>query len=258
MVTERHWHPIQRLKRRAGRFIVPARGKALAGGLVLLAVPTFWTVIPGWTRWDGRLRAIVLAVWIGTAVAVLASQLQRDEKLGALTEETQRQRRDLRLATLWTVLEALLRTGTMGFPIEYEFTVYLPDGDELKAVFPKVPLRPGEHDVRIFKSGDGATGSAWRNQSIFVVTGGHVHSDRHGLTPEQQHAFRSYRTVASTPIWAEGEPIGTLTALSTKDDGYFGDNAPGVPTLERLAQIVGVVLKSIPQRNDLLTVTPPP
>lgn len=225
--------------------------------MALVSVPTFFTVIPGWTRWNGLWRALVLLIWVGIALGVLYTQVEHGEKVAALSEKTRRQREHLRRAATAEVLRALLSPGIAGLRAGYSFTVYMPDGNELRPIFPSVQLRPGETDLRVFAVGDGATGSAWKVRATFVVTGDMVHSDRHGLTIEQQEHFAPYNSVAATPIYdPDGVPIGVLTAISKDDDRCFDDAGGGRFTLERLAEIVGVVLKSIPEEADF-DVSPP-
>lgn len=229
----------------------------MLAGVALISVPTFFTVVPGWTRWNGFWRAGVLLLWVGIALGVLYAQVEHGEKVASLSDNTRRQREHLRQATTVEVLRSLLSPGIAGLPKGYFFTVYMPDGAHLRPIYPRLQLRPGEGDPRVFAVGDGATGSAWNNMATFVVTGDLVHSDRHGLSPEQQAYFIDYNSVAATPVFdADGVPLGVLTAISREDDGWF-DEAGGRYTLERLAQIVGVVLKSIPEEGDF-DVSPPP
>lgn len=170
--------------------------------------------------------------------------------MAALSDNVQRQREHLRKATTVEVLRSLLAPGMAGLPEDYVFTVYLPDGQQLRPIYPPLQLRPGEPDPRVFAVGDGATGSAWMSRRTFVVTGEFVHSDRHGLSPEQQEYFAACNSVVATPIYdADGLPIGVLTAIAEVNDGCF-DEPGACYTLERLAEIVGVVLKSIPQDGD--------
>src|SRR5262249_48274635 len=74
-----------------------SRSKALAAGVALLAVPTFFTVVPSWASWDGRVRALVLCAWLLIAVLVVASEVVRSEAIGSLTKERRSLLRHLRL-----------------------------------------------------------------------------------------------------------------------------------------------------------------
>jgi hypothetical protein len=215
-------------------------------GLFLLAVPTIYTVFPGLTLWSERDRLLVLGVWAALGAITIAAQSRRDETITDLAADTDSERRKVRRASAAYILEQLLREGTGGVPAGYVFMVYIADGDYMRPVWPALQLRPGEQDPRVFKIGNGATGSAWEQDKTFVVTGEMVHNERHGLTPEQQEYFKDFHTVAATPSTFAESRIGVLTALGPNDDGFFNQDSPGGRMLlERLAQIVGVVLKLI-------------
>jgi len=186
------------------------------------------------------------------AVFVVAGEVVHGEKVGAMTADRRAYLKNLRLMGTLAVLEALLQRGARGIPPHYEFTLYLHDsnGDALVPFFPKLDFR-GAPDPRIFQPGNGATGSAWRDQRIVVVTGTEVANDRYGLTPPQQDYFQQYQSVASAVVWKEHTTrLGVLTALGTEDDGYF--SAPGGrDSLQALADVLGTVLTRIPERADL-------
>jgi len=242
-----------------------SRRRSVAAGVVLLGVPTFFTMFPSFTAGHVGERRAIIAIWAVLAGVTVGAQTRREKAMDDLTIETERQRGLIRLATTFEALRTLLHEGTMGMPSGYEFTVYIAEagGRWLHPIFPKSDLPPGTPDVRSFESGKGATGTAWLRGTTFVVTGEKVHNDHHELTPDQQAYFTAYRTVASTPIEAlGGRRIGVLTAISPNEDGHFDEGQAGIPTLERLAEMVGVILKSIPEQRDLRamsggTVTPP-
>lgn len=56
------------------RWANPHRGWAVLAGVVLISVPTFFTVVPGWARWSGWWRATVLVLWVVVALLVLYSR----------------------------------------------------------------------------------------------------------------------------------------------------------------------------------------
>lgn len=231
----------------------------MAAGLGLLAVPTAFSIFPGWTEWPTVVLALILVGWVLVAGVAVRAQTVRERAIDDLAEATERQRGVIRLATTREVLRTLLCDGTMGMPSGYEFVVYLAeaDGRLLTPIFPTLPLRPGEHDVRSFAEGKGATGSAWLRRSTFVVTGDKVHNNHYELDADQQALYADYRTVASTPIDTLGSrPFGVLTTLAKFDDGHFDDGGAGHATLAHLAAMVGVVLKSIPTPADLALLVP--
>lgn len=229
----------------------PAR--ALAVGIVLLAVPTFFTVFPSWTDWSSWGRGALLAVWSMTAMITIASASKRDEAIQQLSEDRKAQLRRLRLIATAELLGALLRPGTKNIPEHYEFTVYLYDDQQkmLRPIWPAIDFR-GAPDPRVFASGNGATGSAWRDRQMVVVTGSEVANAKYGLTGEQQTYFAGYQTAVATPIWEDATtPFGVLTVLGTADDGYFSDQSPGRDSLHVLSDTIGVLLKAVPEPEDL-------
>lgn len=228
------------------------RARTLVAGVALLAVPTVFTVVPGWTRWNGRWRAVILAVWLMIAVAIVFAETVRGEAIQDLAADRAALLKYLRLTGMSDVLAALLRPGTRDIPDGYEFTLYLfvEGRRELWPYYPKLNPRR-DPDPRVFGAGKGATGSAWQDKEVVVVRGDDVSNEAYGLSPAQQEFYKGYRSVASAVVWEENtRPIGVVTALSKADDGYF-EREGGRDSLKMLAQALGVVLDRIPERDDL-------
>ena len=226
--------------------------RELAAGVALLAVPTLFTVVPGWTGWNGRWRAAILAAWFIVAIAIVFAETVRGEAISDLTAERAALLKYLRLTGMNDVLAALLRPGTRDIPDGYEFTLYLfvEARNELWPYYPKLNPRR-DPDPRIFAAGKGATGSVWQDQEVVVVRRDDVSNEAYGLSPAQQEFYKGYRSVASAVVWEENtRPLGVVTALSRADDGYF-EKEGGRDSLKMLAQALGVVVNRIPQRDDL-------
>lgn len=228
------------------------RTATLVAGVALFAVPTVFTVVPGWTRWNGGWRAAILAAWFLIAVAIVFAETVRGEAIQELTADRAALLKYLRLTGMSDVLSALLRGGTRDIPESYEFTLYLfvDNRNELWPYYPKLNPRR-DRDPRIFVSGKGATGTAWQDQEVVVVRGDDVSNEAYGLTAVQQEFYKGFRSVASAVVWEENtRPIGVVTALGKVDDGYFAREG-GRDSLRMLAQALGVVLNRIPERDDL-------
>lgn len=228
------------------------RGPALLAGVILLAVPTFFTVIPGWTSWSGWWRGAVLLVWLIVAGVAVYRQTVEQDALRDVTADRAALLRYLRLTGLRDLLEALLRPGTRGIPEHYDFTLYryVERYDELVAYWPTLTPKQ-DPDPRNFKPGRGATGTAWEEQQIVVVRGDDVSNEAYELTPIQQQFYEGYRSVASAVIWEENtRPIGVVTALSREDDRYF-EGAAARDSLRLLAEALGVTLNRVPEPHDL-------
>ncbi len=225
----------------------------LALALFLLFIPTLFQLEPSALKWSHWVRWPLLGAWAAVAVGVIVSEVKRDERLTQISDAHRSTVRQQRQAATNDVLEALLCEGTRGFPPEYTFTVYVHDreADVLQPIWPRLDLRVGDRDPRVFAPGHGATGSAWAKQQTFVVTGDAVTNADHGLTEAQQQFFSGCCTAAATPIWGDSdEPFGVLTALSSKDDRFLDDEAR-LRDFSSLATTVGVVLQSIPDPRDL-------
>lgn len=230
-----------------------SRARALAVGVVLLAVPTVFTVVPGFTTWNGWWRILVLIVWSITAVVTVVVASVRDEAIQSLSDDRRAQLRSVRRIAYAEVIESLLRSGTKGIPEHYEFTVYIFDDQQglLVPTWPWIDFRD-QPDPRVFAPGKGATGTAWRDERMILVTGSEVYNAKYDLTTQQRKYFKPFRVAAAVPILEDGTtPFGVLTVLGTEDDGFFSGDGPGRSNLFVLADVVGVVLKSIPEPDDL-------
>jgi hypothetical protein len=231
--------------------------KTLAAGLVLAGVPTYYTVFTHRAATDRVwIRALVFAVWIVIGVYVLWRAWKRDQSIEVAMADRRASQRQVRTAATYDVLEAVTRSGAMGLPESYEFTLYLYDEDKasLEPYFPHLDLPAGQADPRRFAPGRGATGRAWEEGRLFYVRGEPVATDEFQLTQRQREFFRDYRSVAATPIQDDqGSKFGVLTALSRDDDGFFERGRDGKLLLRNMADTLGVVLTSVPDPEDLVS-----
>jgi hypothetical protein len=221
----------EQLRRR--RILIP-----VIAGVILVGVPTVFTVFPAWAMWPTWSRGLILGAW--AVVAGLAAYLTNhaDEKL-------QRAVQDDRMAailaehraTLRDQFEGLLQPGIGGIPDEYHLTVYAPspDGTYLIPVFPAaVNLR----DPSIFPVGVGAVGKAWleAGRGILVIKGAAVWGPDNGLTKLQQARYGMFGVVAAALIHDEpGQQIGAVTAIARDDDRFFESDA-GIKLMRNLAR----------------------
>ena len=149
------------------------------------------------------------------------------------------------------MFRSLLDPDHTGLPEQYALTVYVFDAvdQRLHPVWP-APTTSADHEAMSFEPGKGATGTAWERMTMVSVRGGAVHDAAYGLTPAQQEYFRSYHSVASTPIvLADGRPVGCLTAIGELDDRYF-DEPGNSGRLRDLADVVAVVLDTVVADDD--------
>lgn len=241
------------------------RSLGIVLALVLVAVPTCFTVFPGAADVLTRAQRYgIIGLWLLVAVIAAWSSITRDEKLDRLRDRAISDRYRRRRAAGAQLIRTLCEPGSSPLPSHYEMTVYVPNlnGRVLEPVYPAWK-QPKVEDPRIFKTGCGATGKAWEGydssasdiragSATFVVTGDAVSNDVHELTAQQQTYFAGYRTVAATPILdADDDKIGVLTVISRREDGFFDEGQPGQPALRELADVLGVVFGYvIPTADD--------
>jgi hypothetical protein len=165
--------------------------------VLLLVLPTFFGVLPEWTRWHIGVRGALLVAWVAVAAASTWLALQRDAHLNRLVSSGSAQREWRRVLAFETILSATLRPGTRGIPEHYEFTLYVFDPRDavLAPVWPT--LSDHERSLISFPAGAGATGTAWSRRSTMSVTGTAVANGQYGLSEAQQRHFRAYRSVAA-------------------------------------------------------------
>jgi GAF domain-containing protein len=225
----------------------------LIAAVVLLAIPAAFTILaPELLRWPFGARALVVAGF-GVGTFLTARQaLRRDESLERLADlfgldppdvETTMQAgssADYQSLVAAEVVEHLLEERWPGLRRDFDITLYLydPDADLL---IPEFPRDVEEPESKVFRPGDGATGTAWSEQQFTVVEGDDVSNATYGLTPRQQRLFRRYRSVAAHPVLVNGVPIGVVMAISRRNDGYWS-NPRTRQALRLLATAVGVVL----------------
>lgn len=216
-------------------------------GVLLLVLPTIFTVFPGLTNLPQGSRIAILLAWALIALVVgWVAKLADDElhqnvehQMDAIVVSEHR-------VLLTQRLSAIL--GTTALPAQYNLTLYVPtpDGEFLLPVFPRAV---GPSDPTVFAKGAGATGEAWESaeaDEVTVVTGRAVSDARHRLTAEQQRIYRSYAVVAAVLVTDDesGERLGVLTALARRDDGYF-DGEEGQRALIDLADEVSWLMPQV-------------
>lgn len=215
-------------------------------GLVLVAVPTGFTVFPRWASWPLALRVIVLACWLGVAGSGVAITARTDSRVReTVTKEREATIRDERRSALTAHFQSIFRSTVTGLPPQYEYTVYVPVEEYLVPVYPRIF---DVADPAIFQAGKGATGRAWEHeQHVFAAHGPSVYTDEFGLTREQRRRFDSFEAVAATVILDErGHRIGVLTAISREDDRTFDRDQSGFG-FSRLKSLADNLSHLIPQ-----------
>ena len=212
------------------RLVIP-----VVGGVVLVAVPTVFTVFASFTDWPVSARVVILIGWV--AVAVVAADLtnQADDRLQrAIRADQESAVVAEHRATLRGQFDSLLQPGIGGIPEQYHLTVYAPSPDGAFLI-PVSPAVVSLEDPSIFPIGAGAVGRAWLEaKGVLVIKGDAVCGP--DLTALQRERYSMFGVVAATVIHNEaGVPIGALTAIGRDDDGFF-DELAGVKLIRALAR----------------------
>lgn len=208
-------------------------------GVALVAVPTAFTVFPGWTQWAREWRLLLLVVWLLVAISGVVLTARADDSLHtAIAADQKAALLAERRAIIREQFSAALPRGVGGVPAQYHLTVYgpSPDGRFLIPLFPPVL---NLLDPAIFPSGAGAVGMAWtRAEGVVVVKGSAASGPEHGLTAIQRRRYSMFRVVAATVIFDDqNERLGVLCAIAVGDDGFF-EGLDGIELMRSLAESV--------------------
>lgn len=222
MATQGHW-----------RVNAPA-------AVVLVLVPTLFSVFPRWSDWTLVPKLGVLAVWLVAAITVISAGVDDSERLHDLLDGTGRRRDLAREVAGRFILRTLLSPDAAGFPSHYKLQLFIPDDDGLHLVAQYGSS--GDLPSEAWAIGQGATGAAWASCSYVRVRGSKVSDGTYGLNEQQQERYRALRVVAAAPVLdASVRPIAVLTASSTIDDGFLFTG--GGPAHHReLAEVIARVL----------------
>jgi len=236
------------------------RSAAVVLALILLAVPTFATLFPGWiTRTDRAQRVLAMAVWVAIAVATAVAAQGRTLPDGSDVDGAHRAVVSSQQRALGQTLSTLLDPQVSGIPASYSVTVSTSDGHG--RLFPWYPVRIKDpSDPRVFEYGQGATGIAFVDRKMTCAVGDGVGHETFGLTEAQRQLFGNHRIVAAVPVSrVDGSVVGALCLMALENDGTFvttdgrGEAVrSGQDLLEELAARVGVAFSDATELGELL------
>jgi hypothetical protein len=233
---------IRRVIKERFQALMRDRRITIIAGLLLVLVPTLFSVFPEWARWDVGVRIAVMAAWAGTAMIVVTSAARQGEQLEDLVGTPFERRSDQRFLSGARLMRSLL-THETGLPAHYEFRVFLYDGELNKMIAAYEP-----DDVEKSEGwdiGHGATGEAWDRKEYVIARGDAVHDGTYNLSPEQQERYRDLEVVAAMPVRnAREQVIAILTGSSKNDDGVLA-NPEGYRRQRELSEIVARILIDI-------------
>jgi hypothetical protein len=194
------------------------RWSAVLAGVLLVLVPTLFSVFTEWTRWSVGVRIAVLAVWVIVAAFVVAGSALQSEQIKELVGRPLRRRELARQAAAHRLIHALLAPPATPLLGNYEFALYLPNKRRTR-LLPEYrsAAEPDEGWDIGNDSIHGITGAAWSSNGYTAERGEKVSDSTYGLTPAQQARYAHLTGVAACPVQnARLEPIGVLT-VSTSD-----------------------------------------
>jgi hypothetical protein len=242
------------------RWLHGNRSVAVVLALVLVAVPTFATLFPGWvTRTDRGQRILVMVVWVAIAVATAIAARGSSLPAEADVDLAHQAVVNSQLRALGQTLSTLLDPKVSGIPASYSVTVSTTDGHG--RLFPWYPVRITDPtDPRVFEYGQGATGIAFVDRKMTCAVGDGVSHETFGLTEAQRQLFGHHRIVAAVPVSrVDGSVVGALGLIALENDGTFvttdgrGEAVrSGQDLLEQLADRVGVAFSDATELGGLL------
>lgn len=215
----------------------------VGGGVVLVAVPTVFTVFPQFADWASLWRWLIVGVWLVVAATIVRASVRQGSQMEKLVGRTLERRQRQRFFAGSRILQALLWSSATGFPKHYEFRVFLFDESVGKLIS---SFHPEGVDVGDgWEPGLGAVGAAWQSGEYVAVHGEACHDDTWGLTPEEQEQYASLAVVAAMPVRnARWELIAILAGSSERDDGQL-TGPEGLEKHRLLAEVVARVLVDI-------------
>lgn len=221
-------------------WLLRTRAVTVAGALLLVLVPTLFSVFPEWAEWNVLLRAGITLLWLGVAAIVASGAARQSERVEALVRDPLRRQEKARELAAARLIRAVLTPPHTGFPPHFEFRVFLYDEGEDR-LLPSFEPDAIENSVG-WEIGQGATGQAWASSSRIVAHGAKVSDATFGLSPGQQERYRELQVVAAEPIFGPfGRLLGVLTASSRVDDAFV-DTPEGIDAHKELAAVVGQAL----------------
>lgn len=232
---------IKKLSRRLQGLYTPLL-RAAALGLVLLALPTAFTVFPELATLSRWWRLLLVAAWAGLVLYLGI----REARVGSLLAEylgAKHAMRNARRAAAGSRSINLLLSADLDPPLDDCFLcVYLPDplsGDLVSSYSSGVGV-----DLR-WKIGSGATGQCFKHNRTIQVTGDAVWDTTYGLTPEQSEKCKDLVAVFSYPLRDHrNRTVGVLTASTESTESEILTPG-GYGALSTLGEQVSCILVDV-------------
>jgi hypothetical protein len=210
---------------------------AFVSGLVLVLVPTVFTIAPGFAKWNGWWRVAIAGGWIVAAAIAVVASLQQATDVERVVGAAAQQDRLQRLGAIIEVLKLLLGHPP-GDLRRFGVQLFLIDRTSDR-------LRAWNGDEEEWAVGNGATGYSYFNQDQVIARGTTVHDGSYGLSPEQQQRYAELRCVVATPVTSSDDHrLGVLTFYSATDSASLRSEE-GLEAQLRLALVISRLLEDV-------------
>lgn len=189
----------------------------ILAALVIVFVPTAWSVFPGWGEWNIDIRILAMVGWVLAAVVVVVTTDKQNRMLAYLMGDVSESVRLRKEAAGLRAITMLLSNPPDPFRgCRVSVFVADPGSSVLRHFVDSHPHEPRDN----FEVGQGATGYAFMRNEQVRVRGVTVSDGSYGLDTEMCDHYKKYQVVISTCMWDyNNSPIGVLSTMATEDDG---------------------------------------
>ena len=224
-----------------GADAVARRSIRFLGGILVVAVPAYFTFlppVPGTTGWPGR--DLIMTGWLLVLIFAVFIASAHDISIDQIAATARGSRKIFRKAAADDILRRLLAPAD-DVAKDYTLALYLPDQDNPELLTP-IP-RLGHQVATSWRVGTGVTGTAYSRKAFLIGQGDDLKpGGRFGPQPDQSSHLQEYRTVVAQPIISASEQVlGVLTAATTTAQRNLL-SAEGRELLEDLATDISRVL----------------
>ena len=224
-----------------GADAVARRGIRFLGGILVVAVPAYFTFVPpepGTAGWPGR--DLIMVGWLLVLIFAVFIASAHDISIDQLAATARGSRKIFRKAAADDILRRLLDPAD-DVAEDYTLALYLPDQNDPGLLVP-IP-RLGHQTATSWRVGTGVTGKAYERKEFLIGQGEELKpGGAYGPLPGQSSHLQEYRTVLAQPIISASEQVlGVLTAATTTDQRKLLD-VEGRELLEDLATDISRVL----------------
>jgi hypothetical protein len=202
---------------RSGSTAVAKRPVRFVGGILVVAVPAYFTFVPpvaGTTGWPTRI--LIMTGWLLVLVFAVFIASAHDVSIDRLAAWARGARTTFREAAAGDILKRLLSPADT-VALGYTWALYVPDKRDRNLLIPLPQL--GRQEANKWRVGTGVTGTAYATEQVQIGRDGDLKpGGRFEPQPGQSPHLQEYRTVVAQPIInASRQVLGVLTAATITD-----------------------------------------